>query len=782
MNYEWNLRYSYVPEVIEKNNKKTLIKKNLESLELELNNDTEELPSYKMILYSGKKDEEIKSAKIINKSSKKVPSTKLSFLKLRDFIKTHYGGEYKWDKLVIENKCVSKPKADSKGSGSASDIQLNASQKFISNFFCPESPYKGLLLWHSVGTGKTCTGVATATTSFEKQGYNILWVTRTTLKSDVWKNIFDQICHTIILEEVKKGLLIPEKISDRKKLLSQSWLEPMSYKQFSNLLAGKNKIYDILLERNGKTDILKKTLIIIDEAHKLYGGDLKASEKPDVKIMEKLIMNSYEKSGADSCKLLVMTATPFTNSPLELFSLINLFITDDSEKITTNKVEFIKQYMNESNLLSENGVKTLANKMAGYISYLNREKDPTQFAQPIMINVPILMSHIDNTLIRDMLYLNEKIEDIKENLSDLIKKTREKLRNVKEEFNYKNTIFKHYQGKGPNICSEKFKTDNNKYNKCIQDFDNEVKIFAGDIGSLSDQIRLLTSELERLTDNNDENKEIKKAKKAFLKDLKDKLKLLKDSIVQEYMLYKKCGFLKYKNYEKPVYPQPKPKQTSNTKTKKKDKDKNKLSPFTKKSNITKLKLSPITKKNILERLITINGHGGKTTTKIKLPEHIYIMIPHENGTAEPYTTPDANKDILFEEKLYSKGYFNYIGGWKLYQPGDMIDDMIFTPFTGGNTNSCENVLANHKLQKELAKICINDNAFNSYCPLYCTKKVGDNFELIKFNKKNKLKIKTCSRFKLSDLFTNLLTSLKKIPHDFKRTIPNRNRFNYSQCD
>ena len=66
----------------------------------------------------------------------------------------------------------------------------------------------------------------------------------------------------------------------------------MSYKQFSNLLAGKNQIYDILVERNGKNDVLKKTLIIIDEAHKLYGGDLKAAERPNVEIMEKRRRNS----------------------------------------------------------------------------------------------------------------------------------------------------------------------------------------------------------------------------------------------------------------------------------------------------------------------------------------------------------------------------------------------------------------------------------------------------------------------------------------------------------
>tara|TARA_B100000282_G_C31544649_1_gene404621 strand:- start:31 stop:711 length:681 start_codon:yes stop_codon:yes gene_type:complete len=146
------------------------------------------------------------------------------------------------------------------------------------------------------------------------------------------------------------------------------------------------------------------------------------------------------------------------------------------------------------------------------------------------------------------------------------------------------------------------------------------------------------------------------------------------------------------------------------------------------------------------------------------------MIPHENGTAESYTTPDANKNVLFEQQLYEKEYFNYIGGWKLYQPGDEIDDIIFSPFRGKDTNSCENVLENHILQKELAKICNNNNIFDSYCPLYCTKKVGNSFQLIKYNKKNKLKIKTCSTFRLSDLLNNLLVSLKKIPDNLKVNI------------
>ena len=107
-----------------------------------------------------------------------------------------------------------------------------------------------------------------------------------------------------------------------------------------------------------------------------------------------------------------MTATPITNNPLELFSLTNLFVTNESEKITTDKEEFKKQYMTSANILSENGVKNLANKLSGYISYLNREKDPTQFAQPIMINVPVLMNHIDDDKVRQTVYLKKQLEKV----------------------------------------------------------------------------------------------------------------------------------------------------------------------------------------------------------------------------------------------------------------------------------------------------------------------------------------------------------------------------------
>lgn len=526
LNFEWAKRYTKIPDIIENTKNLQAMKNELNALELKINDDADDDNKiYPLILYKGKKHNQ--SYKLIakslnfNKSSRKHKFSKLNFTKMRDYIKkTYYGKDFVWEKMVIENKCLPNANANVNANANATNkIELNPTQKFITHYFTPDSPYKGLLLWHSVGTGKTCTGVATATTSFERQGYSILWVTRTTLKSDVWKNIFDQICHTIILDEIEKGLIIPENINERKKLLSKSWLEPMSYKQFSNLLAGKNKIYDILLERNGSTDILKKTLIIIDEAHKLYGGDLKASERPNMEIMENLISNSYKVSGFDSCKLLIMTATPFTNSPLELFSLINLFIEHESDKITTNKEEFKKQFMTSENILSTNGVKLLANKLTGLISYLNREKDPTQFAQPIMINVPILMTHIETDELRDAVYLNKKFDNIANAVEEQIASLKNKIKNMKTEYKAKKASLSESKA---SYSKEEYKTLN-----------NDLKVLLNNIKDLEEEL------------NNYKDTKFDSAMK--IKELKEKVKKIKHSLLQEYILYTKCAHTIYKN-------------------------------------------------------------------------------------------------------------------------------------------------------------------------------------------------------------------------------------------
>ena len=298
-------------------------------------------------------------------------------------------------------------------------IDYTPTQDFISSYFTIQSPIKGMLLWHSVGTGKTCTAIALASRQFEPAGYTVMWVTRHTLKADIWKNVFDQVCHATIAEEVREGRLLPEDVEKRQRSLYQQWIPPISYRQFSNIVQGKNPIFKVLEKRNGKADPLKKTLIIIDEAHKLYSSDFKGAEKPDVGAFYAALQNSYKTSGKDSARVVLMSATPYNESPMELMSLLNLC--REKEKALPEEFgAFIEKYMDSEGNFTTEGLKAYMNDVAGQISYLNREADPSQFAQPIYANVEVPISTIDSVLEGD----NTDILDLRKEAADLLEEQR----------------------------------------------------------------------------------------------------------------------------------------------------------------------------------------------------------------------------------------------------------------------------------------------------------------------------------------------------------------------
>jgi superfamily II DNA or RNA helicase len=336
-----------------------------------------------------------------------------SWYELRRYILDKYG-KMSWGKQEIVNKCVDKKGVAAAAAPAAAKkekdyivaperkvlpklslVDYTPTQAFISSYFTVESSVKGMLMWHSVGTGKTCTAIALASTQFEPAGYSIIWVTRHTLKADIWKNIFDQVCHKTIAEEVAAGKLAPEDAEKRQKRLQQQWIPPMSYRQFSNVVQGKNVVYDLLKKRNGKADPLAKTLIIIDEAHKLYSADFKGAEKPDVPAFMAALQNSYAVSGADSARVLLMTATPYNESPMELMSLLNLCRVK-ADALPTEMSEFVAKYMDATGNFTREGITAYMDAVAGQISYLNREADPSQFAQPVFAEVVVPISTYDS--------------------------------------------------------------------------------------------------------------------------------------------------------------------------------------------------------------------------------------------------------------------------------------------------------------------------------------------------------------------------------------------------
>lgn len=310
----------------------------------------------------------------------------------------------KYVKDKYENLEWEEPRPIDKCSGDQ-EFTFHNSQKFLSKHL-KNTDHKGMLLYHTVGTGKTCSSILTASAIHELEGYNIMWVTRSSLRSDMWKNIFDTVCHIGIRGAINNGAQLPDTRIKQKRFLrklTKAWTAPLTYRQFSGMMDGYfHKKYNAnilpLIKRNGTKDVLKKTLIIIDEAHKLYGFSLTINESPNMNAIEKAINNSYTVSGNDSCKVLLLSATPIERSSMAGLRLMNLLLPIGKKFDVSSPVRFARKYFNEQGTdFTVNGKKQFIKRIEGLISYLNRTGDVSQFAKQIFNVVSIVKEMSENT-------------------------------------------------------------------------------------------------------------------------------------------------------------------------------------------------------------------------------------------------------------------------------------------------------------------------------------------------------------------------------------------------
>jgi hypothetical protein len=337
--------------------------------------------------------------------------------------------KYKYPKAKLKNMCDGPELA-------AGPVKLTKTQDFMRNYFTPKSEQKGMLLWSSMGAGKTCTALATISSSFEKSGYTILWVTKHTLKSDIWKNIYKQVCHMSFVDKSVDEL---KELSKRPFAnLPQGWMPPMSYRQFSNMLLQKSKLYDKLISKNGTTDPLHKTLIIIDEAHKLYDtGALKSAEQPNMEVLTQMINSSYETSKKDSARILVMTGTPFTEDPMSFVKTMNLML-QPQQKLPDIFDAFSEKFLNIDGLFSASGKQQFTKRLDGLVSYLDRSKDARYFAIPekstLQTNAPIISDTLRSKdfIVKEQLrQLKQTNKAVKDYVKDMNRFAKSEIRDVK---------------------------------------------------------------------------------------------------------------------------------------------------------------------------------------------------------------------------------------------------------------------------------------------------------------------------------------------------------------
>jgi hypothetical protein len=374
----------------------------------------------------------LRGGAVLRSSVPTPPKRILNLSQMREYISKGFS-KFKYTSAKLENLCLQN------GGNTGQIVSFTPTQDFVRHYFQPSSVYKGILLFHSVGTGKTCSAIATATTSFEPEGYTILWVTRHTLKSDIWKNMYNQVCSLVIQKKLNdKTLKLPAKISGPMKYVSKNWMEPISYKQFSNMLLKRNKIYEEIVRRNGKQDPLRKTLVIIDEAHKIYSPTVASSEKPDTDVLEEMIQNSYKVSGKDSVRILAMTGTPYTEDGMEMIKLLNL-LREKDDQLAKDFNKFSKEYLDDNGFFRKPKLRVFQDKISGYISYLNRSQDARNFAHPVLENVEVELTtppEDDKTAAQykeKVAKLKNRIKELKSAKKEHANKNKDKIKDLKNK-------------------------------------------------------------------------------------------------------------------------------------------------------------------------------------------------------------------------------------------------------------------------------------------------------------------------------------------------------------
>jgi hypothetical protein len=404
----------------------------------------EELFKYKKINIENYKNiyKYIKDTNKNIKHNEKPPSKKLDYIELYNYIYKNYKN-YIWDIPELKNKCIEDKQSNLSNKTKYDDkiVAFTNTQAFVQKYLTPQSPYKGLFLYHSVGSGKTCTAIATATNTFNKEGYTIIWVTRYTLKEDIWKNMFVKICNIIIRDKLKSGEIkdIPDTHIKRLELLGSNWIQPISYKQFTNMIKGKNKLYDMMVKRNGQEDPFKKTLIIIDEIHKIYSNTLSNMEKPNPEVLQNMIQKSYAVSGKNSLRLLLMSATPITNDPMSSIKILNLLLEKDN-RMPEDFNMFKEKYCNENGLINDNKIMDFMNNISGLISYINTSGDRSKFAYPKTEDIICNIEVNDSVLTSGLTNIEENVKLITDKLTqdnmlskDEVKKLKSELKKIEKD-------------------------------------------------------------------------------------------------------------------------------------------------------------------------------------------------------------------------------------------------------------------------------------------------------------------------------------------------------------
>ena len=184
------------------------------------------------------------------------------------------------NEVFLPYRITEKPSANKNG------FEFSTLQKFVRDYLAMESPYRGLLLYHGLGAGKTCASIGIA--EHLKTTKNVVFISPASLRHNFVNSLIND-CGSVYKSN-------PDKLTDKYSFVSYN---------ASNTLDQLKKI-----------PTLDDHVIVIDEVHNLISMMTNKSKKgPEIYDM---LMN------AKNAKIVALSGTPIINFPFEIAKLCNI--------------------------------------------------------------------------------------------------------------------------------------------------------------------------------------------------------------------------------------------------------------------------------------------------------------------------------------------------------------------------------------------------------------------------------------------------------------------------
>ena len=288
--------------------------------------------------------------------------------KLEDFIPYYISPENEDDNIEkdvsIYNNIVLKKEFDELRLGKTDEVkkgELYKQQSFVSRFLSPNTLYDKLLVYHGIGTGKTC--VISAITESAIQYHpnfrpTIILTRNPTLKNDVVRKIALSCTNDKYkpsTTDEKSG----EEVDERtyRKRLQNSIKQAYKTYTFSMFAKEIKLMSDTMLKKE-----YNNRIIIIDEVHNIKS---RVQTKEGYLNVYKIIHNFLHV--VQGCKIALLTATPMKDQPSEIIDVMNLLLPLDKQLI---KKEFVDKYMMPSGFNRELSTEFKNKYLSTLVSYV----------------------------------------------------------------------------------------------------------------------------------------------------------------------------------------------------------------------------------------------------------------------------------------------------------------------------------------------------------------------------------------------------------------------------